>query len=208
MSSTGFSKERLARLHDVLARHVTVGQGEDRPGEHCPLPGLVMALSRHGEVHLEAIGTLAVDGAEPMRPDTIFRISSMTKPITAAATMILVEEARLRLDDPVDRLLPELADRQVLRRLDSEITDTVPARRPITTRDLLTFTAGCGMLLAPPDSLPIQRALTAAMGADGPPQPGSSTSPDDWIRRLGSVPLVHQPGSAGCTTPAPTSSPC
>ena len=85
-----------------------------------------------------------VGGRDPIRRDTIFRISSMTKPITAAATMILVEECKLRLDEPVDRLLPELADRQVLKRLDGPLDDTVPANRPITVRDLLTFRMGFG----------------------------------------------------------------
>src|SRR5207244_12779783 len=91
----------------------------------------------------------------PMRRDTIFRISSMTKPIIAVATMILVEECKLRLDEPVDALLPELADRQVLKRLDGALDDPEPATRPITVRDLLTFRMGFGQLLAPPDAYPI-----------------------------------------------------
>ena len=71
-------------------------------------------MSRRGETHVDAIGTKAVGSGDPMADDTIFRISSMTKPVTAVATLILVEECRLRLDDPVDALLPELADRRVL----------------------------------------------------------------------------------------------
>jgi CubicO group peptidase (beta-lactamase class C family) len=90
-----------------------------------------------------------------MRRDTIFRISSMTKPITAAATMILVEECKLRLDEPVDALLPELAERKVLKREDGPLGETVPAKRPITVRDLLTFRMGFGQMLAPPDAYPI-----------------------------------------------------
>src|SRR5690349_830173 len=107
MSAGRFSTERLGRMHEVLAAHVTRGAA----------PGLVTLLSRRGEVHVDTIGTTAVGGREPMRRDTIFRITSMTKPITAVAALILVEECKLRLDDPVDRLLPELADRRVLRRL-------------------------------------------------------------------------------------------
>ena len=91
-------------MHDVMAGHVERGD----------VPGLVTLVSRRGEVHVDAIGTKAVGGGDPMRRDTIFRIASMTKPVTAAATMILVEECKLRLDEPVDRLLPELADRRVL----------------------------------------------------------------------------------------------
>ena len=74
-----------------------------------------------------------------LKRDTILRIASMTKPITAVATMILVEEGKLRLDEPVDRLLPELANRKVLKRADGPLDDTVPANRPITVRDCLTF---------------------------------------------------------------------
>src|SRR5438552_17529628 len=128
-------------MHDVMAGHVERGE----------LPGLVTLVSRRGEVHVDAIGMKAVGGSEPMRRDTIFRIASMTKPITAAAAMILVEECRLRLDDPVDRLLPELADRKVLKQIDGPLDDTVPANRPITVRDLLTFRAGFGLILGPPD---------------------------------------------------------
>ena len=95
------------------------------------------------------IGTTATDEARPMRRDTIFRISSMTKPITAVATMILLEECVLRLDEPVDRLLPELADRRVVRRIDGPVDDTVPADRPSPVRDLLTFRMGFGGYFGP-----------------------------------------------------------
>ena len=118
----GLSEARLGRMHDVMAGYVERGE----------VPGLVTLVSRRGEVHVDAIGTQAVGGSDPMRRDTIFRISSMTKPITAVAAMILVEECKLRLDDPVDRLLPELADRTVLKRLDGPLDETVPAHRPIT----------------------------------------------------------------------------
>ena len=117
MSTGGLSKARLGRMHDVMAGHVERGD----------VPGLVTLVSRRGEVHVDAIGTKAVGGSDPMRRDTIFRIASMTKPITAAAAMILVEECTLRLDEPVDRLLPELADRRVLR--GSTARSTTPCRR-------------------------------------------------------------------------------
>src|SRR5207249_2644318 len=87
MSTVGLSKTRLARMHDVMARYV----------EHGEVPGLVTLVSRRGEVHVDVIGTQALGDNPPMRRDTIFRISSMTKPITAAATMILVEECKVRL---------------------------------------------------------------------------------------------------------------
>ncbi len=128
-----------------------------------------------------------------MRRDTIFRIASMTKPITAVATMILVEECRLRLDEPVDRLLPELADRKVLKRLDGPLDDTVPANRGITVRDLLTLRMGFGFIGAPPGEYPIQKAMDEQQLSVGP-NPYTAPSPDAWMRRFATLPLVHQPG--------------
>ncbi len=178
------SKTRLARLRDVMSGYVERGK----------VPGVAALVSRHGEVHVEAIGAKSAGGGDPVRRDTIFRIASMTKPITAAAAMILVEECRLRLDEPVDRLLPELADRRVLRRLDGPLDDTEPARRPITLRDLLTFRMGFGILMAPPGSYPIQTAASEPDLGQGMPQPQTPPAPDQWIRRFGTLPLMHQPG--------------
>jgi CubicO group peptidase (beta-lactamase class C family) len=170
-------------MRDVMAAHVERGD----------IPGLVTLVSRRDEVHVEPIGRQA-DGGEPMRRDTIFRIASMTKPIAAAAAMILVEECRLRLDDPVDRLLPELAGRRVLRRIEGPVDDTVPASRPITLRDLLTFRLGFGIIMAPPDTYPIQGAMRERGVRMGPPRPQSEPAPDEWMRRLGALPLIYQPG--------------
>ena len=184
MSGAGFSEARLVRLHDVMAEHVERGD----------VPGLVTGVSRHGEVHVDAMGTMTIGGGGPIRRDTVFRISSMTKPITAAATMVLVEECKVRLDEPVDRLLPELADRKVLRRLNGPLDDTVPASRPISVRDLLTFRMGFGVVMAPPGTYPIQDAMTELRLGQGPPEPQTPPAPDEWIRRLGTLPLIHQPG--------------
>jgi CubicO group peptidase (beta-lactamase class C family) len=129
-----------------------------------------------------------------MRRDTIFRITSMTKPITAAAAMILVEECKLRLDEPVDRLLPELAGRKVLKRLDGPLDDTVPAKRPITVRDLLTFRLGLGGDFTDFTPKPIDEAIGALGLGAGPPAPAVPPPPDEWARRLGTVPLMYQPG--------------
>jgi CubicO group peptidase (beta-lactamase class C family) len=184
MSTAGLSKAQLGRMHDVMAGYVERGD----------VPGLIMLVSRRGEVHVDAIGTQAFADPTSLRRNTIFRISLMTKPIIAVATMILVEECKLRLDEPVDTLLPELADRQVLKRLDGPLDDTVPAKRPITVRDLLTFRMGFGQMMAPPDAHPIlQQALEQQIGM-GPPSPPSMPAPDEWVRRLGSLPLMHQPG--------------
>ena len=127
-----------------------------------------------------------------MRRDTIFRIASVTKPIVAAAAMILDEEGTLRLDDPVDPLLPELANRQVLRTIESPLDDTVPANRPITLRDLLTFRLGYGAIFAAPGQYPIQAALEEAGFAAGPGLP--TVPPDELMERYGNLPLLHQPG--------------
>jgi CubicO group peptidase (beta-lactamase class C family) len=184
MSTSGLSRARLARMHDVMASYVERGD----------VSGLVTLVSRRGEVHVDAIGTQTFKDPDPMRRDTIFRISSMTKPIIAVATMLLVEECKLRLDDPVDRWLPELAERQVLKRLDGPLDDTVPANRPITVRDLLTFRMGFGMMMAPPDAYPVLQAANELQIGMGPPNPLAMPAPDEWMRRLGSLPLMYQPG--------------
>jgi CubicO group peptidase (beta-lactamase class C family) len=184
MSGGGLSTSRLARMRNVMAGYVERGE----------VPGMVLAVSRRGHAVIEPIGAIDLDGT-PARTDTLFRISSLTKPITAAATMMCVEECKLRLDEPVDRLLPELADRMVLRSIESPLTDIVPASRPITVRDLLTFVWGLGMILAPPGSYPIQRAMDELQLGQGAPDPTVSPAPDEWIRRLGTLPLIHQPGA-------------
>src|SRR5207302_651418 len=180
----GLSKVRLGRMHDVMAGYVQRGD----------VPGMVTLVSRRGEVHVDAIGMKAIGRGDPMQRDTIFRIASMTKPITAVAAMILVEGCKVRLDEPVDRLLPELAARKVLKRLDGPLDDIVPANRPITVRDLLTFRMGIALVLAPPDKYPIQKAMSEQLLGQGPPSPSTPPAPDEWIRRLGTLPLMYQPG--------------
>src|ERR687893_170799 len=182
MNNGEFSEARLGRMRDVMAGHV--GRGV--------VPGVVTLLSRRGEVQVDAIGTKAFGGSEPMRGDTIFRIASVTKPIVTAAAMIVVEECVLRLDEPVDRWLPELADRRVLRAIDSPLDDTAPANRPITPRDLLTFRLGIGAVMAFPPRYPIQEAMAQAGVGPGPTLPAHA--PDELMKRFGSLPLVHQPG--------------
>jgi CubicO group peptidase (beta-lactamase class C family) len=180
MADGGLSGERLDGMRDTLAGHVESGA----------VPGLVALVGRRGETHVYPVGTMQSDGGAPVGRDTIFRMASLTKPVTAAAVMILVEECRLRLDDPIERWLPELASRQVLKRIDGPLDDTEPARRPIVVRDLLTLTFGFGTLVAP-DSYPIRAAVRELnITSEGPARPG----PDEWIRRLGALPLMYQPG--------------
>lgn len=175
------SSERLGRLDRMLTRHVEAGD----------VPGLVTLVERRGQTHVTTAGSKALGGA-PMRRDTIFRIASLTKLITAAAAMTMVEDGTLRLDDPVDPLLPELANRQVLKSIDSPLTDTVPANRPITLRDLLTLRFGLGAIMIWPSVHPIQKAMEERGVAPG--WELFSGTPDEYMRRLGELPLVHQPG--------------
>ncbi|MGP9681843.1 serine hydrolase domain-containing protein [Brachybacterium sp. AOP3-A1-3] len=150
------------------------------------IPGGVIALGHDPQPY--ATGAMAV-GGPPLRADAIFRIQSMTKLITAVAALRLVEQGELTLESPVATWLPELAEPVVLSRPDAELTDTVPARTPITLRHLLTNTSGCGMIL---DDTPLQRAM-AANGTEAGPLP-PTLGADDWLAALSSLPLVGQPG--------------
>lgn len=174
-------------LHAAVERHV----GDTK------VPGIV-ALASHGdEVHVEALGRLAIGGA-PVKRDSLFRIASTTKPITAAATLAVIEEGRIGLDEPVERLLPELADRQVLVRPDGPLDETVPAERAITTRDLLTFTFGFGMateMFMAPTPWPIVAAeRERKLATISPPDRKVQPDQDTWIAQLGTLPLIAQPG--------------
>ncbi|WP_336208456.1 serine hydrolase domain-containing protein [Nonomuraea sp. LPB2021202275-12-8] len=182
--NNGFTDAGLRRLREVLTRHVESGK----------IPGLVALVSRGEQTHVETIGTMRHDGGAPMSRDTIFRMASTSKPVAVSATMVLLDECRVRLDDPVDRWLPELADRQVLTRPDGPLDDTVPARRPITVRDLLTSTCGLGIDLTA-KTAPIMGALfeRGVYGQeDGWLLPAHE--PDEWMRRLATLPLANQPG--------------
>ena len=150
--------------------------------------GAVALVARRDRVQVETAGVQDLADATPMRRDAIFRIASMTKPITAAAAMILVEDRRIALDEAVERWLPELADRRVLRALDAALDDTVPARRPITLDDLLTFRLGLGVVMAPPGRYPVQAAMTELGVAPGPQQ--LPFGPDDFMARIGRLPLM------------------
>jgi CubicO group peptidase (beta-lactamase class C family) len=186
MKTSSLSQERLDRLHRAMAARIAKGE----------LPGMVTLVARGDEVHVDTIATMAFGGDEPMRRDTIFRVASLTKPILATATMMLAEDGTLALDEPVDRLLPELANRRVLRRIDGPLDDTVPANRPITIEDLLTFRMGHGQLFEPTfdPPFPIVRAADELQLAMGPPDPRTPHDPDEWMERFGRLPLMHQPG--------------
>lgn len=185
MTEGGFSLNRLTRVRRTLERHVEAGHS----------PGVIAAVARHGEVYIETAGNLSFLGAgsrTPMAGDTIFRIASWTKPIIAACVMTLVEDGTLNLDYSVDALLPELSNMTVLADPNGSLDNTVPAKRAITLRDLLTCRLGTGSVNAEPGTVPISDALHSIEQTGYPEDPG--LSPDEWIRRLGQLPLIYQPG--------------
>src|SRR5215467_11728344 len=173
----------MSKLRDILQTYVSNGS----------VPGAV-ALVAHGDrVEIEAAGSADVAGTSPMARDSIFRIASITKPIAAAAVMMLVEDGQLALDDPAGKWLPELASPVVVRTPASPVDDVVPAVRPITVADLLTFRAGYGF---PSDfSLPAVGLLFSEL-KQGPPQPQLVAAPDEWMAALSRIPLLYQPGEA------------
>jgi CubicO group peptidase (beta-lactamase class C family) len=145
------------------------------------LPGAAALVARGDEVEVASVGEVG--------PDSIFRIASITKPITAAAVMLLVDEGLVALGDPVARWLPELGSPRVVRTPESPVDDVVPAARPIMVEDLLTFRAGSGF---PSDfSLPAVTELFQRV-----PVFGAREAPDAWLRTLAGVPMLHQPGEA------------
>lgn len=173
-----------SHVSDVLAAYVAEGSA----------PGAVALVGRGDTVTADTIGSADVEGRTPMRRDTIFRIGAMTVPMVAAVALMLAEEDRLGLDDPVDLWLPELASRRVLRTFTAELDDTEPAASPITLRHLLTNTWGFGLFFGAGDA-PLRRAANELRIMNGPPVPEHSDNPDEWLRRLGTLPLVHQPGA-------------
>jgi CubicO group peptidase (beta-lactamase class C family) len=172
------------RLRAVMDRHVAGGDAV----------GLVWGVARRGDVATGASGALDAGGGA-VDEHTIFRISSMTKPVTAVAALVLVEDCVLRLDDPVDRFLPELADPRVLVDPSGPLDRTTPATRPITLRDLLTFRLGLGMDFSfSYRQAGLERMAELDLGV-GPPDPAGPPAPDEWMRRLATVPLEREPGS-------------
>ncbi|MFI6648237.1 serine hydrolase domain-containing protein [Streptomyces sp. NPDC050529] len=172
----------MSTLREVLATHVRDGS----------VPGAVGLVARGDRVDVQAVGS-ADTGGTPLAPDSIFRIASLTKPITAAAAMMLIEDGRIGMQDPVAPWLPELASPVVVRTPGSPVDDVVPAVRPITVFDLLTFRAGYGF---PSDfSLPAVAPLFSEL-KQAPPQPQAVPAPDAWMATLSRIPLLYQPGES------------
>ncbi|MEE4543535.1 serine hydrolase domain-containing protein [Streptomyces sp. V4-01] len=157
------------------------------------VPGAVALVARGERVERAAAGFADTEGSAPMARDTIVRIASVSKPLTAAAVMVLVDDGRIKLGDPVERWLPELADRVVVRTPGSPVEDVVPAARPITVEDVLTSRAGYGF---PEDfTLPAVVPLFSVL-KQAPPQPALVPPLDTWLAQLSRIPLLRQPGEA------------
>jgi len=172
------------RIHAVMTPYVESGA----------VPGLAWWVSRDGDVSRGELGTSHPGGAgDPVTPDTLFRISSTTKPIIAVVAMTLVDDGTLSLDDPVDRWLPELADRQVVVDPEGDITHTVPANRPILVRDVLEFRLGLGYDFSGAPT-PVIDALAQAGVHMGSPAPQANPDPDVWMSTFAPFPLMYQPG--------------
>ncbi|ROQ59411.1 CubicO group peptidase (beta-lactamase class C family) [Streptomyces sp. 840.1] len=173
----------MSTLREVLETHV----------RHGSVPGAVGLVARGERIEVAAVGSAFTDGGVPMARDSVFRIASITKPVTAAAAMMLIDDGRMAASDPVGPWLPELAAPMVVRTPQSPVDDVVPAARPITVLDLLTFRAGYGF---PSDfSLPALAPLFSELN-QGPPEPQAVAAPDEWMAALARVPMLHQPGEA------------
>ncbi len=171
----------MTDLNDVLETYVSNGS----------VPGAVGLVARGDRAEVAAVGSVSVGGV-PMARDSIFRIASITKPITAASVMMLVEDGRIALNDPIDQWLPELAKPAVVRTPASAVDDVVPASRPITVFDLLSSRAGYGF--ASDFTLPAVQRLFPVQ-KDGR-EVQSFPAPDVWMAELSRVPLLYQPGEA------------
>ena len=175
----GFDPAKLATVRRALKEFVDRGE----------LAGIVVLTSRHGEiVQSEAMGWCDIETQTPMRFDTLFRIASMTKPITSVAALMLVEQGRIALTDPISRWVPELAHRRVLRDAVGPLHATVPAQREITIEDLLTHRSGLAYAFF--SEGPLKQAYETTLGD---PAMNRST-PDEWLAALGTLPLTYQPG--------------
>jgi CubicO group peptidase (beta-lactamase class C family) len=173
--SVGLSSERLERINALIQSHIDAGR----------ISGAVTLVARHGKIaHLEAQGVMDIAGNKPMEEDTIFRLASMSKPVGALAIMMLIEEGKVKLDDPVSKYLPSFAKQQVVVRTGAGNEDyyLVPAEREVVIRDLLTHTSGV-----------MSGGISSAAG--NPLFSSRHATGVAWVDELGAAPLEFQPGS-------------
>ncbi|HTW36916.1 MAG TPA: serine hydrolase domain-containing protein [Rhizomicrobium sp.] len=178
-SKAGFSSEKLALIPPMMQNVVDAGD----------LSGFVTLLFRKGEIaQVNTIGHRDIATKAPMTRDTLFRIASMTKPVTSVAAMMLMEEGKLRLEDPITKWVPELADRRVLKNAEGSLDDTYPSPRDITIEDLFTHRSGLSYAFSAVG--PIAKAYDKALGD----VLNSNTTPDAWLKALATLPLLYSPG--------------
>jgi CubicO group peptidase (beta-lactamase class C family) len=176
---SGFNREELAKIGPAMQGIVDQGL----------LSGVVTLLWRNGEVaQVTANGKANRERDLPMQRSTIFRIASMSKPVTSVAALMLMEEGKLRLDDPITKWLPEFADMRVLKDAQGPVEDTYPAPRDITVEDLFTHRAGLAYAFTSvgPIAHAHQEALGDVLAAE--------MTSDTWLKALGSLPLSYPPG--------------
>jgi CubicO group peptidase (beta-lactamase class C family) len=176
---SGFSRDQLAKLGPTLQGVVDSGV----------LSGAVTLLWRNGEIaDVTCVGLRDIDNKLPMQRDTLFRIASMTKPVTSIAALMLMEEGKLKLDDPISKWAPEFADMKVLRDAEGPLDDVYASPRDITIDDLMTHRAGLayGFTSVGPIAYAHQDALGDVLN--------SGHNPDDWMKALGDLPLSYPPG--------------
>src|SRR5271155_2151339 len=165
-SKSGFSSEKLAAIAPTLQSVVDAGD----------LSGFVTLLFHKGEIaQVNTLGHRDIAAKAPMTRDTLFRIASMTKPVTSVAALMLMEEGKLRLEDPITKWVPELADRRVLKTADGALDDTYPAPRDITIEDLFTHRSGLSYAFSATG--PISKAYDKALGD----VLNNNTTPDAWL---------------------------
>ncbi|MGA0605288.1 serine hydrolase domain-containing protein [Phenylobacterium sp. VNQ135] len=175
----GFDREALGQVPAALQGLIDQGA----------LSGMVTLVWRRGEVvQVNTLGYRDLAAKAPMQRDTLFRIASMTKPATSVAAMMLVEEGKLKLDDPITRWIPELSNMQVLKDAAGPIDQTYPAPRDITVEDLLTHRSGLAYAFTSVG--PIAQAHEDVLG----PPLGHGVTPDEWLKKLGTLPLSYAPG--------------
>lgn len=179
----GFSKQRLSRIEALTNHAISEGQ----------IAGIDVLVARRGRIAFRFTGGKRdIAAGEAIEPDTLYRIYSMTKPITSAAVMLLVEEARVRLTDPISKFFPEFGEMEVYQSGTQAPFATVPSTTPITIRHLLTHTAGLGYGIG--DQHPVEKHIEATL------LPLLARDPEvtlaDLARELATFPLLHQPGTA------------
>jgi CubicO group peptidase (beta-lactamase class C family) len=178
-------KVRAGRVIEILERHVETGY----------LVGGVALIGRGAHAQVVAVGDQSLEAPRLMQRDSLFRITSMTQPIIAVATLMLVDEGKLHLGERIDNWLPELGHRRVLRHIGSALDDTVPAARPISVEDLLTFRCGLGVAPNAAEDSPLQRRIAELkLTGFGPPDSAAAVESDEWLGRLATLPLMAQPG--------------